>query len=85
MASAIPDFDGDLPEAFYSILSCDYLKWRLSLEEYDFTDCPELPEPESLHHILRNKCYEVEQEMSTLITDMVTELNISVLHTYIEY
>ena len=82
MASMIPDFDGDLPEAFVSILTLQYIKWRLSLEEYDFEECPELPEPELLDYNLRTKCYDMESVKEDLIFKMITELKISPLSTF---
>lgn len=82
MSTIIPNFDEDLPEAFVAILTLQYIKWRLSVEEYDFTECPELPEPECFDYNLRTKCFDMETSMDTLISDMITELKVSPLTTF---
>ena len=79
------DIDRDLPEAFISILTLQYIKWRLSLEEYDFEDCPELPHPEKLDYIMRSKCKDMESIYDGLIFDMISDLKISPQTTFPDF
>ncbi len=80
-----PEIDGDLPEAFVSILSFQYIKWRLSLEEYDFDECSGLPQPNYIDYVLRDKCSDSETEMDALLFDMLIELKISPMTTFPEF
>ncbi len=80
MTENVTDFDGDMPELFLRTLASDYIKWRLSLEDYDFPI--ELSEPEFLNYSMRDKCSKVEESMTVLIDNMIAEMNISPQTTF---
>jgi hypothetical protein len=58
-----------------SILACDYIKFRLGQNGFDFEECPMLPEPEQVQLLIRAKAPNVEHACMGSLWQMCTELN----------
>ena len=71
------DDKDDFNEADTSILACDYIRWRLRKEEYDWEECPELPEPNKIRLIMRVLGEDFESRYKSRLDAMVLEMDIT--------
>jgi BCL2-like 1 (apoptosis regulator Bcl-X) len=68
------------------IVACDYIKYRLGKEGFDWRDCPQLPDPPTrLCRVVRSLCDELESAEGGVIPELTAALPITPSIAYKKY
>ena len=68
-----------------SIVACNYLKWRLLKNDFDWEDCPQLLSPNDRLLKFRSFVFKCEIDSSHSLNDLVVRLNLSHQTTYPDF